>query len=561
MKSQKGITLASLAIYIVLIFIVIGMLATVTTNIHQNIKEKNADGEKMAEVNKFNMYFIQEVKREGNKIKDITSTNIIFTSGKEFSFDSENKSIKLIDETATIDIAKNIEDCTFNSNFENGRTIITVTIKPQNTEKITKEYILNNEQDIAYYENEEDYIKIAENDKEYTELEYIESTGTQYIDTGYISNSNTTLEYKYKFNDLTSGALGGTGIRNNDNASFFFPLISSQKFRFNIVYSGNGSGMLYMTYDTSYHEAIFNNSNHQVIVDGQVLGVLENYQNYSNTQNLYLFASSKPDGAENYSKSTLKYMKIYDNNTLVRDFIPVLDKNGVACLYDKVKGKYYYNQNQGTEDFEAGPEKKQENGQEQEKTYAQSGLTLWLDGINKGNTQGKWVDQVSGLEFAMNGNYSFQDKYVQFTSGYAESSTIINPVTLEFVIKNEKNGYETLFENNTVSQMVVFNNSQYIQIGGSGKSYPSAQSAILNYTICYDSNKNVAKCYKNGVLQNLAGSTEGWGQSLSGTRIGLYNNGQYPFVGNIYCVRSYNRELTETEILNNYNLDKERFGF
>ena len=68
MKSQKGITLASLAIYIVLIFIVIGMLATVTTNIQQNIKEKNADGEKMAEVNKFNMYFIQEVKRSGNKI-------------------------------------------------------------------------------------------------------------------------------------------------------------------------------------------------------------------------------------------------------------------------------------------------------------------------------------------------------------------------------------------------------------------------------------------------------------------------------------------------------------
>lgn len=35
--------------------------------------------------------------------------------------------------------------------------------------------------------------------------------------------------------------------------------------------------------------------------------------------------------------------KIYDNDVLVRDIIPVLDKNGVACMYDKVNKKFYYN--------------------------------------------------------------------------------------------------------------------------------------------------------------------------------------------------------------------------
>lgn len=43
----------------------------------------------------------------------------------------------------------------------------------------------------------------------------------------------------------------------------------------------------------------------------------------------------------------LKSFKIYDNNDLVRDFIPVLDNNGIACLFDKVENKYYYNQGTG----------------------------------------------------------------------------------------------------------------------------------------------------------------------------------------------------------------------
>ena len=41
--------------------------------------------------------------------------------------------------------------------------------------------------------------------------------------------------------------------------------------------------------------------------------------------------------------------KITLNNELVRDYIPVLDKNGVPCLYEKVERKFYYNQ--GTGDF------------------------------------------------------------------------------------------------------------------------------------------------------------------------------------------------------------------
>lgn len=57
-----------------------------------------------------------------------------------------------------------------------------------------------------------------------------------------------------------------------------------------------------------------------------------------------------------FQKDSIKVynLKIYDGDTILRDFIPCKDKNDVVCMYDKVEGKYYYNQ--GTGDFVAGPE-------------------------------------------------------------------------------------------------------------------------------------------------------------------------------------------------------------
>jgi hypothetical protein len=38
---------------------------------------------------------------------------------------------------------------------------------------------------------------------------------------------------------------------------------------------------------------------------------------------------------------------VWENNALIHDFIPVLDWNDVACLYDKVTDELYYNQGTG----------------------------------------------------------------------------------------------------------------------------------------------------------------------------------------------------------------------
>ena len=42
-----------------------------------------------------------------------------------------------------------------------------------------------------------------------------------------------------------------------------------------------------------------------------------------------------------YTWKTRRF-KIWQNDTLKRDFIPVLDLNGTECMYDLVENKFYY---------------------------------------------------------------------------------------------------------------------------------------------------------------------------------------------------------------------------
>ena len=63
--------------------------------------------------------------------------------------------------------------------------------------------------------------------------------------------------------------------------------------------------------------------------------------------NLFILAINHDGVAEYEAAMKLYALALYsdgDYTTPVRDFVPVLDENGVACLYDKVTGGFFYNQ-------------------------------------------------------------------------------------------------------------------------------------------------------------------------------------------------------------------------
>ena len=186
------------------------------------------------------------------------------------------------------------------------------------------------------------------------QIEYLESTGTQYIDTGVVATGGNTIETR-----ITP-----------TNQWFFVGSVCTQvenipdKTR-NVVFN-RGSNTLYVqkgnNYDNSFDMRNFSSpmdiylktSNEYLVakINNQIL------INNNNTPILQTQTQSVKLGYDNWDGTFFKqknyYIKIWDNNDiLVRDMIPVLDKDGVPCMYDRVEKKFYYNA--GTGDFIAGP--------------------------------------------------------------------------------------------------------------------------------------------------------------------------------------------------------------
>ena len=61
MKQEKGVTLISLTIYVIVMAIVIGVLAIITNFFYKNVKDVNVDIDPITQYTTFNSYFSEEV--------------------------------------------------------------------------------------------------------------------------------------------------------------------------------------------------------------------------------------------------------------------------------------------------------------------------------------------------------------------------------------------------------------------------------------------------------------------------------------------------------------------
>lgn len=125
MKNQKGITLVSLLVYIIVMIIIIGGLSTISYNFYRNTQALEVDTEDIVEFSNFNEYFIKEIKKANNKIDNISEdgTYIVFTDGNSFMLN--NKSIYY----NQIEISKNVNSLKFEYDKDKENNEITDIIK------------------------------------------------------------------------------------------------------------------------------------------------------------------------------------------------------------------------------------------------------------------------------------------------------------------------------------------------------------------------------------------------------------------------------------------------
>ena len=190
---------------------------------------------------------------------------------------------------------------------------------------------------------------------EYTQLDYIESTGTQYIDTGYIPNQSSGVKTKVRFNsvDNNKALVFGSAQAYNSRAFEFFLWDGSPEFDYNAQWkkvTGNNisvDNVLELDWNKNIVNYSINNVQQQTINFTAGAFVAPYTMN--------IFALHRPDGAYLGLVGSIYYFKIYDNGTLVRDMIPVRrNVDGVLGMYDKVTNTFFTNS--GTGEFIAGPD-------------------------------------------------------------------------------------------------------------------------------------------------------------------------------------------------------------
>lgn len=222
---------------------------------------------------------------------------------------------------------------------------------------------INNE--YVYDGNEKKYEPVTNQD--YIELVYIESTGTQYIDTGVLNKYNTKTEIDCEWLSPTLGQhLIGNG--NNAGENFRYDILINSSTQLSFRANDIGTYVSISIDITKNRHKYTLSSNGNILTYGIDDDIRTNSESYSyQDYNIHLFG----DGfdASTYSNVKLYGCKIYYNNELIRNFIPVMtlkefnsssNADGInnipantPCLYDKQNGKYYLSK--GTNGFVAGP--------------------------------------------------------------------------------------------------------------------------------------------------------------------------------------------------------------
>ena len=184
----------------------------------------------------------------------------------------------------------------------------------------------------------------------YIRLDYIESTGTQYIDTGVLPYKTKT-EFKFQMASQQADGCYLCGCWNADNNRYYPVTYGSGSF---YTYNRSNSGTLLSAYNNAEHTVLYNDENNKVYFDGVEKATISDLTTQA-TNSIYLFALHGSAGVTGAYIGRIMYIKMWDKNTntLIRDIIPVKRKSdNVIGMYDRVTETFYTNQ--GTGNFIAG---------------------------------------------------------------------------------------------------------------------------------------------------------------------------------------------------------------
>jgi len=198
------------------------------------------------------------------------------------------------------------------------------------------------------------------------EVEYLESTGTQYVDTGFIPTAQTSFEIEatvvsaptqfspFAYSGAAYNSMDSFGACRNNNSQRCLGYRGSYvNFAFGDGITNIGSVLNLQFLTTASTVKLTNKTS------GKTASVSVSSSFTAGSRSLYIL-SGNAGTADLAHPSAMKlyFCKIYDGGTLVRDYQPVRVGSGAGAvgeLFDRVSGTLFGNA--GTGAFGIGPDK------------------------------------------------------------------------------------------------------------------------------------------------------------------------------------------------------------
>lgn len=137
MRSQKGITMMGLVIYITSFLVVTGIVAGITAFFYGNSNLMTQELYSAADYNKLNLYLVRESEQVGNRVSEISLLGetpkegedkdayyVIFSNGDRFTYDYDNHLLYY----NSICLCEDVQKFKVNTSYDTGKEVVSVMV-------------------------------------------------------------------------------------------------------------------------------------------------------------------------------------------------------------------------------------------------------------------------------------------------------------------------------------------------------------------------------------------------------------------------------------------------